>query len=563
MAWLHYFSLRRLSGKVFWSFFGLALLVLLAGLTTNFLLNRVSGNNIEQLHRSQQYDQTQVLQSYIEQQAGIMELSHYYSSFDSQNYYKLSQNRIQEEIRQMQFNFPASDKLTPLFNQVLQDYQALNQLYGRTLDPSLSIAENFQAFDASKEAQKKLETSIQQLLESGQEELNRVAENSGSFIWWSRWVYLGMAGVMFFIAVLMAWMVTRIFSKPLADLAGRLRRIAGGDLTEQIPVKGSEEIAELASSFNQTVINLKQAISRIQTQAGTIAGTSQQLEQSSTSQASSLSEQAVAVAQVSVTVEELSNTSQRIADSAVQVADSASNALEAAQNGYDIMLGVSQTMAEIRERVNMIADRILALNSIAQRIRDVTSLIDNISNETHLLALNAAIESASAGEEGARFGVVAGHVRKLAQRSRVAAIEIQQLVSQIQKATTASVMATEEGIKVSNLGEKMVSESLNANEQIIEQVTQTSELAQSISLATDQQRIASNQLAETLRGMSQIINQISTHSQEYRISAVELNNVVTQLNSLANRFVLHHDLNGLYPANFSERSPALAISGVK
>jgi methyl-accepting chemotaxis protein len=309
-----------------------------------------------------------------------------------------------------------------------------------------------------------------------------------------------------------------------------------------LSVKGAEEVTEMAIIFNRTITNLKMAISRIQTQASAIASTSQQLSQSSDNQASSLSEQAVAITQVSVTVQELSQTSQRIADSSAQVATSANAALESAQNGYDTLLGVSETMSEIRQKVNMIADRILALNTIAQRIRDVTSLINTISNETHLLALNAAIESAGAGEEGARFAVVAGQVRKLSQRSRVAAVEIQQLVSQIQRATAASVMATEEGIKASTLGEKMVMDSLEANEQIIGQVTQTNEQAQSISLATDQQRVVSTQLAETLREVSRIINTISVNSQQYRLSAANLGNVVNQLNSVANGFVLHQEI---------------------
>jgi methyl-accepting chemotaxis protein len=203
-------------------------------------------------------------------------------------------------------------------------------------------------------------------------------------------------------------------------------------------------------------------------------------------------------------------------------------------------------MREIRTRVNQIADRILALNSTAQRIRDITKLIDNIANETHLLALNAAIESAGAGEEGQRFGVVASSVRKLAQRSRVATIEIQQLVNQIQVAAGASVMATEEGMKTVALGEEMLEQSLGAQQDIIEQTMKTNELANAISLATDQQRLASSQVADTIRELSRIINDISVGSQQYRISVVDLSSVVVQINTLANAFVLEKEHS--YPA---------------
>lgn len=557
MARLHYFSLVRLSGKVFWAFTGLAVLVLIAGLATNFLLSRAAANNSEQLHRARQYGQAQVLQSYLEQQANIIDLSNYQSSLDPKRYFQLSQEHIGNLLNEMRPNFLPGDVLTPLFEEMLKHYQEVDRLFLRTLDSSLYMADNQLAYEQGVKEEKQLENTISLLLERSQQALSQASNDGNTFIWASRWVYLGVAAFMFQVAVFMAWLVTRIFARPLDQFAVWLRRIAAGDLTEQLPVKGAEEVAELAKNFNQTVANLKATISQIQAQTGTIANTSQQLGQSSDNQANSLSEQAIAITEVSVTVEELSGTSQRIADSAAQVAKSAESALESAHNGYDTLLGVAETMSEIRLKVNMIADRILALNAIAQRIRDVTTLIDTISNETHLLALNAAIESAGAGEEGARFAVVAGHVRKLSQRSRVAAVEIQQLVSQIQKATAASVMATEEGIKVSVVGEKMVSESLSANEEIIGQVNQTSELAQSISLATEQQRLASNQLAETLRGLSQIITAISANSQQYRISASDLGNVVKQLNSVANGFILQGETNSHHPNGLAEIGPAL------
>ncbi len=542
MARLHYFSLGRLSGRVFWAFIGLALVVLVAGIATNFLLNEAALNNSEQLRRTRQYDEALVFQSYMEQQGSLIELGNFYSSFDVHSYYQVARNRTSNLLTQMQQNYKPTDSLILLFNEVVTQYETLDQLYNRALNPSLLMAENQIALEQSNKTRQLLNGSLEQLLERSRQELNQAVDKSTSFIIASRWVYMIVSGFSFLLAIVLAWLVTRIFSRPLGECVVWLRRIAAGDLTEQLSVRGAEEVKELAVIFNRTISNLKTTISRIQTQASAIASTSQQLGQSSDSQASSLSEQAVAISQVSVTVQELSQTSQRIADSSAQVAISATAALESAQTGFDTMLGVSETMSEIRQKVNMIADRILALNTIAQRIHDVTSLINTISNETHLLALNAAIESAGAGEEGARFAIVAGQVRKLSQRSRVAAVEIQQLVSQIQRATAASVMATEEGLKASTLGEKMVMDSLEANEEIIGQVTQTNEQAQSISLATEQQRVASTQLAETLREVSRIINTISVNSQQYRLSAADLGNVVSQLNSVANGFVLRPEI---------------------
>jgi methyl-accepting chemotaxis protein len=327
----------------------------------------------------------------------------------------------------------------------------------------------------------------------------------------------------------------------LSALNDKLKLTAEGDLTPKFLVKGSQEIAELGENLNKALARLRIVITRIQLQANTVSITSHHLEEASTRQASSLSEQAVAVSQVSTTVNELSGTSQQIAESAGMVAQSANESLSSAEIGYNTMHALSQKMADITQRVNLIADRIIALNSVSQRIREATSLISTLSDDTHLLALNAAIESAGAGEEGERFSVVASQVRKLSQRSRQAAVEIQQLISQIQQATTASVMATEDGIKVVALGRQMVEEALEANKEIIEAAKHTSQLSYAISLATDQQRVANTQVAGTMQQMSHMIANISEGSKSYLSSSNALIEIARQLNTLIGTIKLRDD----------------------
>jgi methyl-accepting chemotaxis protein len=125
----------------------------------------------------------------------------------------------------------------------------------------------------------------------------------------------------------------------------------------------------------------------------------------------------------------------------------------------------------------------------------------------------------------------------------VAAVEIQQLITQIQNAAASSVMATEEGIKVVALGDKMVSDSLRANENIIKQIDQTSQLARAISQATEQQRQASTQVAVTMHELSQISHNISDNSQQNLVSANDLEEVVRQLNGVVNAFIVEGSTN--------------------
>ncbi len=563
MSRLQYFSLRRLNGRIFWAFVGLAILMLATGIGTNLSLGAADSSNQQQLLRVRQVETAKTLQSNVSQQIDTLELFLDKNISNTQRYLEANRKRTLVLLTEATPNFPNGDEARPHFDKINAAYNALglrlfqnqgklgNLTEEREVYQSLRadfdlLAQDTDIFTRERVASASAATSAY---------LNQIET--------ARITYLIISFLLFLLAVILAWLIAQMVARPLAMLAGRLRRIAAGDLTEALPPKGADEVVELSLIFNRTIANLKLAISRIQQQVGTISQTSRQIGLSSDNQANSLSEQAVAVSQVSATVAELSDTSQHIAGSASLVAESANNALESATIGYDTLHGASETMSEIRHKVNLIADRILALNSVAQRIREVTLLIDTLSNETHLLALNAAIESAGAGEEGARFAVVAGHVRKLSQRSRVAAVEIQGLVSQIQHAAASSVMATEEGIKVVALGDKMVLDSLQANEEIIKQVGQTTQLAQAISQATEQQRVASNQAAETMRQLSGISSNISLNSQQYLISASDLENVVNGLNAVVNAFIIQEKRGGAVKSNPAAASELTRLPAIK
>jgi methyl-accepting chemotaxis protein len=531
-------SLRRLDGRIFWALVFMAVIMLLAGLAASVQLSGAEKSNEEEVTLLKQVAALQVLNAGNENSRNALDLIIQLKVTDLVGFVNNFERKIEPRIIEVGQFFNGTDPASLKFADIRAVYASITERIRAAQATPLTAAAEINFYQVLKTDLDRLDLNINSLLRDRQAAAENAHADYLAVMNQTRWSYLISGVLLFVLAILFALIIARLVAIPFALLAGRLGRMARGDLTEQIVPRGTEEVIELSRIFNRTNVNLKLAISRIQAQVKTINQASRQISQSSDRQVSNLSQQALAVAQVTATLGELSLTSQHIADSAAQVAGSADNALGSANAGYTTLLGASATMNEIRQKVNLIADRILALNSVAQRIREVTLLIDTLSNETHLLALNAAIESAGAGEEGLRFGVVAGHVRKLSQRSRVAAVEIQQLVSQIQNAAASSVMATEEGIKVVALGDKMVNDSLQANQNIITQIDQTSQLARGISLATEQQREASTQVAATMQELSQISNNISGNSQQYLASANDLEEVVRQLNGVVRDFIV-------------------------
>jgi methyl-accepting chemotaxis protein len=535
MSNFNFFSLKRLNGRIFWAFVLLAVLMLLAGIGANFVLGDARNANLNQLARARQVANIQALNSVIAQQSDAIDAVNNYDVPRGLEFLATLRTRVGNSSMMMgmktQRDFPPNDTLTQEFERLQNEYAAVDGVLQPNLQRSLSPNEQRAVFNEIRQRYDRLRLDADLLTRRAEQVAAQSLQNYLSVVDNTRTVYLTVSIGLFILAVIFAALISRLIARPIGALIANLRRVSNGDLTVEIPAGGVEEAQELSHAFNQTVINLKQTIARIQEQSATVGATSHQIAASSDRQASSLSEQAVSLSQVSATVAELSDTSQNIADSATQVAASANIALDNANQGFDKMQGASDSMNEIRVKVHQISDRILSLNSVAQRIREITNLIDTISNETHLLALNAAIESAGAGEEGERFAVVAGHVRKLAQRARVAAVEIQELAN--------SVMATEEGIKAVAVGERMVREGLMANESIIGQIEQTTQLALAISQATQQQRTGITQAADNMRQLNVMINSISQNSQHFSQIANDLGEVVTQLNAVATSFILH------------------------
>ncbi len=290
----------------------------------------------------------------------------------------------------------------------------------------------------------------------------------------------------------------------------------------------SAALGEANAALTRSVAAQSEIASQLNAAAGALADDAGE-------QVGSSSEQATAVMEVSVTIEQLSQTAQQIAEAARAVSQAAEQAMNRASSGQEAVRDSIIGIAVIRGKVNDIATRILALSSRAQRISEVIDVINDIAAQTHLLSLNAAIESAEAGAEGKRFAVVAAEVKKLAQRASTAVREVRGLVTELQAASNTAVMATEDGMKETEKGVHLAHLSGDANEDIIQVVERTNQLALAISLATQQQRTASAQVATTMHEIAEISVAATASSQRAAAAAARVSELASQLRNLQGR----------------------------
>jgi methyl-accepting chemotaxis protein len=248
--------------------------------------------------------------------------------------------------------------------------------------------------------------------------------------------------------------------------------------------------------------------------------------------ASGAAEQAAAVTQTSATVEELAQTSKQIAENSQAVATIAERTLSSAEEGMQSVADTSAGIDDIRESTQIASDRILALGERSQEIGRVLVIIDDIAEQTKILALNAAIEAARAGEAGKGFAVVAEEIRKLADSVTESTGEIGRVVREIQTSSSSLVMSTERASKKVDEGKMLARRTADSLGTIVSQVEETTDSAKQISIATQQQRSASEQVVISMREMAQVATQAAQASRQ-------IQSAITELNRLADSVVMH------------------------
>jgi methyl-accepting chemotaxis protein len=273
-----------------------------------------------------------------------------------------------------------------------------------------------------------------------------------------------------------------------------LAAIARGDLTEKIDREYFGTFGALKDASNETVAKLSQIVNDVINSTDSLSNAAAQVSSTSQSLSQAASEQAASVEQTSASIEQMAAGINQNAENAKITDGIAGKAAKEATEGG----------AAVKHTVS-------AMKEIASKI----GIIDDIAYQTNMLALNAAIEAARAGDHGKGFAVVAAEVRKLAERSQVAAREIGDLASgSVQTAERAGVLIDE----------------------IVPGIGRTSDLVQEIAAASQEQSAGVGQINTAMNQMNQITQQNASSSEELAATAEEMTSQADQLMELISFF---------------------------
>ena len=345
-------------------------------------------------------------------------------------------------------------------------------------------------------------------------------------------------GAFVFLSVF-SWAIVRSITEPIKKLVAAAELAAhNGDLTRKVLVDRQDEVGDLSSSFNTMISNLRGMVSQVQDSSSLVNNSAVEIAAVARQQQATSSEIAATTLQIEATSKEISATSKQLVATMQEVGEVADQTAVLASGGQDGISRMDATMRGIMEASTTISTRLSVLSDKANRINSVVTTITKVADQTNLLSLNAAIEAERAGEFGQGFAVVAREIRRLADQTAVATLDIEQMVKEMQSAVAAGVMGMDRFSDELRRGATEVEQVGGQLAQIISQVQQLSPRFETVSEGMQSQALGAQQISEGLSQLSEAAQQTAESIRQSNQSIEHLQNASSGLQQSVSRFRL-------------------------
>jgi len=323
----------------------------------------------------------------------------------------------------------------------------------------------------------------------------------------------------------------------ITDFVGRVN---SGDLTARLAARPDDDLSfhKLAEALNMMADGIHRMTSEVSTAIQGLSASAEEILHATSRQIDAATQQDAVVAQTTATVNEVRATVTETAERAQHVAENAQTSIEVSRSGEQAVADAIEGMHLIRRKVEDIADNILILSEHTQQIGEIIATVNSIADQSKMLALNASVEAARAGEEGKGFAVVALEVRNLAEQSREATAQVRDILSEIQRATNAAVMVTEEGTKGVDRGVGLVDRAGQTIKELAATIEENAVAAVQIAASTRQQAVGMDQLTNAMHTIKEATVEATESTMKVERNVQQLRGIAEHMGASLNRYRL-------------------------
>ncbi|AOZ93092.1 chemotaxis protein [Paenibacillus crassostreae] len=357
------------------------------------------------------------------------------------------------------------------------------------------------------------------------------------------------------VMITLQYFITKRTFAPVQHLIKALEKLSNGDFNVQLATS-KDELGQVAEKFNTTAVNINRLVTTIKSisiqsadQSKELFATledNQHISMEITTNIEEISDQASqqskSIIESVTSLEEISSGVNTIAGSTNQLSDTSMDMRDHSEQGSENVERVMKQMDAIHKSVLNSVSSMEQLQKRSGQIGDIVQVITQIATQTQLLSLNASIEAARAGEEGRGFAVVANEVKKLSEESKKSAEQITELIRYIQMETQVAVDAINEGEHNVEVGIEIVQETgklfatiQSATESVTSQIQEVSAATEEMVAETEQITASIKQLAVMAERNAEVSEEIKSSTHEQRESSNKIVNTAEHLSQISTK----------------------------
>ncbi|MEM9217303.1 MAG: methyl-accepting chemotaxis protein [Cyanobacteria bacterium P01_F01_bin.150] len=380
-----------------------------------------------------------------------------------------------------------------------------------------------------KTAVKNMEAEEDEILAARQQAAQQ-AQTLDNIITWG-----SMASVIA-VCLCVLWMSNKVIQQSLGKAVSAAESIAQGDLTQAIESSTSDGIGRLLTSIKNMTRDLNNLISQVSQSGIQVTSSATQIAASSRQLESTLTEQTAATSQITATAKEIAATAEELAYGMEQLSSVANSTATVASDSQHSLMQMETTIRQLSDATNGIAAKLGLINEKANNINTVVTTITKVADQTNLLSLNAAIEAEKAGEYGSGFSVVAREIRRLADQTAVATLEIETMVQDMQSSVSTGVMEMDKFKQDIDQGVHDVQDISQKVGTVIDQIQTLTPEFETVSHSMEAQSQGAQQIRVAMEQLNDTSQQTMDAVQESNQSIMLLNQVVQALQQEISRF---------------------------